>query len=59
VSRATALAVLAVVAVTVAGCATPANPDRRGSTSPRVRCLVNPNETEMRPLIFFFCVESP
>jgi hypothetical protein len=52
------LAVLAAIALTVAGCAT-SNPDRRGSTSPHVRCLVNPHETEMRPLIFLFCIESP
>jgi hypothetical protein len=59
VGRTTTLAVLAVVAVTVAGCATGNNPGRRGSTSPQVRCLVDPHETGTRPLIFFFCIESP
>jgi hypothetical protein len=58
VSRTATLAVLAAVAVTVAGCAT-ANSDPRGSTSPQVRCLVDPHETGMRPLIFLFCIESP
>jgi hypothetical protein len=58
VSGTAALAVLAVVAITVAGCAT-ANPGPRDSRSPQVRCLVDPHETGMRPLIFFFCIESP
>jgi hypothetical protein len=59
VSRTTALALLAAVAVTVAGCAAADNPTRRGSTSPQVRCLVDPHETGTRPLIFLFCIESP
>jgi hypothetical protein len=31
----------------------------RAASSPRVRCLSDPHETGMRPLIFLMCVESP
>jgi hypothetical protein len=49
-----------VVLVALAGCATaPSSPPPRGSQAPRVRCLTDPNESGMRPLIFFFCAESP
>jgi hypothetical protein len=48
------------VVVLVAGCATGATPPPpRGSQPSRVRCLSDPHETGMRPLFFFFCVESP
>ena len=51
---------LALVVLTlIAGCAGASSPPPRGSQAPRVRCLSDPNETGMRPLIFFFCVESP
>jgi hypothetical protein len=44
----------------LAGCATaPSAPPPRGSQPPRTRCLVDPNEGGLRPLIFLFCVESP
>jgi hypothetical protein len=43
----------------IAGCVAVASPPPRGSQPPRVRCLSDPNETGMRPLFFFFCVESP
>jgi hypothetical protein len=49
-----------VVLVALTGCTTPiAPPTPRGSQAPRTRCLANPNETGARPLIFFFCIESP
>jgi hypothetical protein len=46
------------------GCAsaTPSRESQRGSTSPRVRCLANPQREASegtRPLFFFFCMESP
>jgi hypothetical protein len=48
------------IALLVAGCATGASSaPPRGSQAPRVRCLADPNETGMRPLLFLFCVESP
>ena len=57
-----ALLVLALLAL-LAGCASssPPTPQQhpRAGSSPRVRCLTNPNETELRPLFFLFCVESP
>jgi hypothetical protein len=52
------LVALLIVAL-VAGCAGVSPPPPRGSQAPRVRCLSNPNETGTRPLLFFFCVESP
>ncbi|PYQ00308.1 MAG: hypothetical protein DMF83_28400 [Acidobacteria bacterium] len=56
-----ALLVLALLVLTV-GCASSSPPPQqhpRAGSSPRVRCLTNPNETELRPLFFLFCVESP
>jgi hypothetical protein len=51
---------LTVLIVTlIAGCANVSSPPPRGSQAPRVRCLSDPNETGTRPLLFFFCVESP
>ncbi len=54
-----ALALLA--SVLAAGCAAPAYNVR--SQSPSVRCLGQPGRgqdySESRPLIFFFCAESP
>jgi hypothetical protein len=43
----------------IAGCAGVSSPPPRSSQAPRVRCLSDPNETGTRPLLFFFCVESP
>lgn len=45
----------------LAGCAsmTPAQPHPRSGSSPRARCLSDPNDTQLRPLIFLFCAESP
>jgi hypothetical protein len=55
-----ALLVLALLAL-LAGCASspPSQEHPRSGSSPRVRCLSNPNETQLRPLIFLFCAESP
>jgi len=55
-----ALAILALLAV-LAGCASPPprQPYPRSGSSPRVRCLSDPNETQTRPLFFLFCAESP
>ena len=55
-----ALLVLALLTV-LAGCATSPPPQRypRADSSPRTRCMANPNETSLRPLVFLFCVESP
>jgi hypothetical protein len=56
-----ALLVLALLAVLV-GCASSSPPPQqnpRAGTSPRVRCLSDPHETQTRPLFFLFCVESP
>jgi hypothetical protein len=50
--------VVLLVLVALAGCVT-APPPPRGSQSPRARCLTDPNEGGLRPLIFLFCVESP
>ncbi len=52
---------LALLAVLV-GCASSSPPPQqnpRAGTSPRVRCLSDPHETQTRPLFFLFCVESP
>jgi hypothetical protein len=56
-----ALLVLALLAL-LGGCASWSPPPQqhpRAGSSPRVRCLTNPNETELRPLFFLFCAESP
>jgi hypothetical protein len=51
---------LALLLVTlIAGCAGVPSPPPRGTQAPRVRCLSDPNETGTRPLLFFFCIESP
>jgi hypothetical protein len=51
---------LLLVLAAVAGCASASPPPPpRQSTVPRTRCLGNPNETDLRPLFFLFCVESP
>lgn len=55
-------ALLALALLTIlAGCATSPPPQQypRAGTSPRTRCMANPNEGELRPLFFLFCVESP
>ena len=56
------VAVLLVAAVTefTTGCSTtyqapPARPSRPATT----RCLMDPRETDTRPLFFLFCIESP
>ncbi|HEU5193930.1 MAG TPA: hypothetical protein VFW70_04245 [Methylomirabilota bacterium] len=49
-----------VLLAAIAGCATSSSsPPPRQSSTPRTRCLANPNETDLRPLFFLFCVESP
>jgi hypothetical protein len=56
------LRLLALVSVTliVAGCgSTASSPSTSASSSPRVRCLADPREGSTRPLIYFFCIESP
>jgi hypothetical protein len=51
---------LLLVLVALTGCAVPASsPPPRASQPPRARCLTDPNETGTRPLLFFFCIESP
>jgi len=54
------LALVLVLLTLLAGCtfSTPSSSSRSGS-SPRVRCLNNPNEGDTRPMIFLFCAESP
>jgi len=51
---------LVLLLLAAAGCASsaPTAPPPR-TPPPRARCLSNPNETDLRPLIFLFCVESP
>ena len=51
---------LLILLAAVTGCASsaPSTPPR-ASSPPRTRCLGNPNETDLRPLFFLFCVESP
>ncbi|HEV8614441.1 MAG TPA: hypothetical protein VGU22_03010 [Methylomirabilota bacterium] len=43
----------------LAGCSSSAPPPPTASAPPRTRCLSNPSETTLRPMIFLFCVESP
>ena len=54
---------LAAVTVIGAGCATGSYSSTSASSpssGPRARCLANPGESGgTRPLIFFFCAESP
>jgi hypothetical protein len=51
---------LALLAALITACASPApSASPRGSTSPRVRCLNNPNEGDTRPMLFLFCAETP
>jgi len=46
--------------LTLSGCALGGqSPSPTASSSPRTRCLVDPNEAGTRPLVFLFCVESP
>ena len=52
------LAVL-LIAAFAAGCATAESPAARGMSTPQARCLIDPNETGTRPLIFLFCIQSP
>ena len=52
--------VLVLLAALAGGCASPApSASPRGSSSPRVRCLSNPNEGDTRPMFFLFCAETP
>ena len=56
------LLVLALVVVTLCSCAgTRGEPTSSGraASSPRVRCLSDPNETGTRPLVFLMFIESP
>jgi hypothetical protein len=56
----THLLVLAIAALALYGCASSqSSPPPTATTSPRTRCLVDPNESGMRPLVFLFCIESP
>ncbi len=50
-----------VLLAALAGCSVPvaSSPPSRGSQSPRVRCLNNPNEGDTRPMVFLFCAETP
>jgi hypothetical protein len=57
-ARCPALVTVVLIVLTLAGCATSTAP-AQGEASPRVRCLSDPRETGTRPLIFFFCIESP
>jgi hypothetical protein len=41
------------------GCSSYAPPAPTASAPPRTRCLSNPADNTLRPLIFLFCVESP
>jgi hypothetical protein len=52
-------ALLLIALIVLSACAAPPAPSTRASSSPRVRCLSDPNETGTRPLFFLFCVESP
>jgi hypothetical protein len=49
------------VALIFAGCASagPVQERPRAGSAPRARCLSDPNEAALRPLIFLFCAESP
>jgi hypothetical protein len=60
-TRVIRLLLVLVAALTLAACASspPVQQHPRSGSSPRVRCLSNPNDTELRPLFFFFCAESP
>jgi hypothetical protein len=60
---------LVLLIVTLSGCASTSSSSGssssnapRGSSSPRVRCLSDPARDDAsgsRPLLYFFCVESP
>ncbi|HET8578710.1 MAG TPA: hypothetical protein VFO18_16560 [Methylomirabilota bacterium] len=54
---------LLAVAFLVLGCAAPAGSGATSSEGPRARCLGESGRQSasdpMRPLFFFFCVESP
>lgn len=52
------LSVLLVLLV-AAACTTGGPAARDGRPASRARCLVDPNESGARPLIFLLCVESP
>jgi hypothetical protein len=56
--RGPALVIVLLIVLILAGCAASTSP-AQGPASPRVRCLSDPRETGTRPLIFFFCIESP
>ena len=59
-ARGSALVVVVLIVLTLAGCAASTAPAQgQGQASPRVRCVSDPRETGTRPLIFFFCIQSP
>jgi hypothetical protein len=45
------------------GCSSSSSPPPqqhpRAGTTPRVRCVSDPTESQTRPLFFLFCVQSP
>jgi hypothetical protein len=55
------VAALLVAAVTefTTGCATTYQAPARQNRPAATRCLMNPGETDTRPLFFLFCIESP
>jgi hypothetical protein len=56
-----ALLIVALLALLL-GCSSSSAPQQahpRAGTTPRVRCVSDPNESQTRPLFFLFCVQSP
>jgi len=50
---------LVVLVCVLAGCSSYSPPPPAASAPPRTRCLSNPSDNTLRPMIFLFCVESP
>jgi hypothetical protein len=56
-----ALLIVALLALLL-GCSSSSarqQPNPRAGTTPRVRCVSDPHESQTRPLFFLLCVESP